>query len=239
MASFHYTVKSGKKGAAGQHSNYIGRKGSFEDRGDLIATGHGNLPAWAEDNPTAFWRAGDRYERANGAVYREHEIALPAELTREQQVALAVEIVNELAADKPHEYAIHAPRAAIQGEVENVHVHLMVSDRVDDGVERSPQQTFMRYNAAYPERGGRRKDSGGKNRLEMRDALIEKRRKVAELQNTTLERHGHDARVDHRTLKEQGEKRRPEKHLGAARVRRMTDELKLRHQETRQADNGG
>jgi hypothetical protein len=236
MASFHYSIKSGKKGSAGQHSRYINRDGYYEDRDDLVATGHGNMPAWAEGDPKAFWRAGDRHERANGAVYREHEIALPAELTRKQQLALADEIVKELAGNKPHEYAVHAPRAAIAGSVENAHVHLMVSDRVDDGIDRPPEKTFARYNATNPERGGRRKDSGGKNKLEMHQALVEKRRRVAELQNAALARHGHEARVDHRSLQDQGEKRQPEKHLGPARVRRMDDAQRAMQQAARQAD---
>jgi hypothetical protein len=41
------------------------------------------------------------------------------------------------------------------------------------------------------------------------------------LQNTHLEKYGHNERVDHRSLKDQGINREPEKHLGAIGVSRL------------------
>lgn len=228
MASFHHTIKSGKKGTAANHATYITRQGKHSQREDLICTGHGNMPAWAQNSPSAFWRAGDKYERANGAVYREHEIALPDELTREQQQELANDLVKSLVGNKPYQFAMHAPKSALEG-TSNTHLHLMFSDRMDDGVERSAQQTFRRYNAANPEQGGCRKDSGGKNRLALRDEVIEIRKKCAELQNAALKKYGHTARVDHRTLKEQGVERQPERHLGPARISNMSPEDKAQY----------
>lgn len=220
MASFHHRVKSGKKGTAAHHAAYIARQGAFESRGDLVASGCGNLPGWAEGDPVTFWRNGDKYERLNGAVYREHELALPAELTDTQSEELVAAIVEEVVGDKPYQYAIHANTSTLTGN-KNPHVHLMYSDRMSDGIERTPQQTFARYNPVRPAEGGRKKDSGGKNALEMKVALIELRRKCAELQNAALEKYGHTARVDHRSLKEQGVDRKPERHLGQAKVRNM------------------
>ena len=81
MASFHHRIKSGKKGSAAEHARYIALQSKYSQREDLVSTGFGNLPAWAENDPSAFWKAGAQYERANGAVYREHEIALSAELS--------------------------------------------------------------------------------------------------------------------------------------------------------------
>jgi hypothetical protein len=43
----------------------------------------------------------------------------------------------------------------------------------------------------------------------------------AELQNAHLEKHGHNDRVDHRSLKAQGIDREPEKHLAAIGVNRL------------------
>lgn len=225
MANFHHRVKSGKKGAAADHAAYITRQGKHHAREDLIASGHRNMPVWATDEPMYFWRAGDKYERENGAVYREHEIALPGELTPDQQLELAADLIHYLAGNKPHQWAVHASISALEGRV-NPHLHLMVSDRMDDGIDRPPELTFRRHNSKHPEQGGRRKDSGGKNRLALRDDLIETRRQCAELQNAALARHGHGARVDHRTLKAQGVDRPPERYLGAARLRRMSEEEK-------------
>jgi len=224
MASFHHCVKSGKKGSAAAHGKYIMREGKkYDNREDLIASEYGNMPAWAQDNPSAFWRASDKYERANGAAYREHEIALPSDLTREQQIELAGQLVSALVGNKPFQCAVHAPHASL-GDGENTHLHLMYSDRQDDGIERSPEQTFRRYNSQHPERGGRKKDSGGRNSMQIRDELIATRKKCADLQNAALAKYGHDARVDHRTLKAQGIDRQPERHLGQARIRTMTSE---------------
>jgi hypothetical protein len=226
MASFHHTIKSGKKGSAADHAAYIARQGKHRRREDLIAAGYGNMPAWAKDNPALFWKAGDKHERTNGAVYREHEIALPAELTHEQQQVLVQDMIKTMIRDKPYQYAMHAPRSALEGKT-NTHLHLMFSDRMQDGIERSPEQTFSRYNAKQPDRGGCKKESGGKNRLALRDELIQTRKTCAELQNAALKMAGHTARVDHRTLKEQGIDRTPEGHLGPARINQMSDEDKM------------
>ena len=93
MASFHHRIKSGKKGAAVEHSSYISRQGRHAGREYLVAAGSGNLPDWAAQDPLVFWQAADEYERENGASYREHEIALPGELSLEQQRELVLALV--------------------------------------------------------------------------------------------------------------------------------------------------
>ena len=214
MASFHHSIKSGKKGSARRHSTYIGREGSNSTREDLIHTGYGNLPDWAQGNPGYFWSMADKYERANGAAYREHEIALPNELTKEQLIELAERLVRNLVGGKPYQYAIHAPEGSI-GNIQNPHIHLMYSDRVPDGIDRAPEQMFSRFNAKTPDAGGRRKDSGGKTPLQLRREVTATRRLAAETQNHMLAENGYAARVDHRSLRGQGLERRAERHLGA------------------------
>jgi len=229
MSSYHHRIKSGGKGTAAAHAAYITRQGRHSSLQDLIFTEHGNMPEWAKDNPMLFWKTGDRNERANGAVYREHEIALPNELTPKQQIELARDIRTTIAGEnKPYQLVIHAPASSLGG-VPNTHLHLMLSDREQDGIERSPAQTFSRYNAQDPERGGCKKDSGGKSRLALRDEVIETRRTCAELQNAALEKHGHTARVDHRSYKDQGIEREPERHLGQARIRNMSGQDKAQY----------
>jgi hypothetical protein len=92
----------------------------------------------------------------------------------------------------------------------------MYSERTVDGIDRDPAQYFKRYNAKAPEKGGCRKDSAGTD-----ERLQATRQRWADVQNQHLERHGHAARVDHRSLKEQGIDRQPEKHIGASRVKDM------------------
>jgi len=58
--------------------------------------------------------------------------------------------------------------------------------------------------------------------MELRDEVIATRRKSAELQNAALAKYGHAERVDHRTLKLRDIERKPERHLGQARIRKMS-----------------
>lgn len=231
MASYRFEVKSGKKGTAVVQSDYIGRMGKHHLREDLVEQGHGNLPSWAA-TARALWRMADRFERTNGAAYREYVIPLPSELTSPQQHELVMALIHAFAGNKPYQYAVHAPLSSLAGEP-NPHLHLMVTDRVPDGVSREPEKVFTRYNAKQPEKGGWKKESGGRNRLALRDELIEKRKRCAELQNATLAKYGHAARVDHRTLSEQGIQRQPEKRLGQARIRNMSTKDKRAHVEAR------
>lgn len=228
MASYHFSIKSGKRGKAENHAAYIAREGKHskgEKKHDLVAKDHGNLPEWANGNPATFWKMADVNERANGAAYRELEIALPSELTKEQNLALVKNLINDLLGDKPFQCAIHAPVASL-GKVTQEHVHIMFSDRKPDGIVRSPAQHFKRYNPTNPEQGGCKKDSGGKEKCLLKEELISCRESVARIQNTHLEMNGHAARVDHRSNKDRGIEQAPERHLGHLGIKKLTDEEK-------------
>src|SRR5690348_16414945 len=133
MASFHYRIKSGRKGYAARHAAYIVRQGYHSRREDLLWSGYGNMPAWAADRPMFLLAASDKYERANGSAYREHEIALPNEFTLGQLRELVDSLVQNMARNKPYMYAVHRPTSSLQGEM-NTHLHLMVVDRLPDGI---------------------------------------------------------------------------------------------------------
>ncbi len=172
-----------------------------------------NTPCWIKRWARAFrsaladWRlldwinlaAADRHERANGATYREIEIALPRELNPDQRQALVLDFIRqEIGERHAHQWAIHNPGAALAGG-EQPHAHLMYSERTVDGIEREAEQYFKRYNGTHPELGGCRKDSAGTE-----ERLLETRQRWAEVQNAHLQQHGHAARVDHRSLADQG-----------------------------------
>jgi len=226
MASYHLTAKIGAKGKATAHAAYISREGKYSgsDRyEDLESKASGNMQKWAEQNPAHFWNAADEHERANGSTYREIEVALPRELTPDQRRELVEDFVRqELGDQHVYQWAIHTPKAALEGG-EQPHAHIMYSERRLDGIERDPGQFFKRYNAKNPEKGGAQKASGGKARSAMKDELLLTRQLWADVQNAHLERHGHVARVDHRSLADQGIERAPEKHLGGAGVRALAD----------------
>lgn len=219
MASYHCSVKVGGKGKAAAHAAYISREGKYSESPryeDLECSGYGNMPKWAEHNPAHFWQAADEYERANGATYREIEVALPRELTPDQRRELVEDFVQrELGERHAYQWAIHTPKAALEGG-EQPHAHIMYSERTNDDIERNPSQYFKRYNAKNPERGGCKKDSAGTE-----ERLLATRQSWAEIQNEHLARYGHAARVDHRSLKEQGIDREPEFHLGGIGVRKL------------------
>jgi len=222
MASYHCSVKVGGKGHAAAHAEYIAREGKYTGCAryeDLEATHYGNMPAWAEHNPSHFWQAADEHERANGATYREIEIALPRELVPEQRRELVEDFIKqELGENHAYQWAIHTPKAALE-KGEQPHAHIMYSERTHDGFARDPEQYFKRYNAKAPERGGCRKDSAGTE-----ERLQATRQRWADVQNEHLARHGHDTRVDHRSLKQQGIEREPEHHLGGVGVRKLDSE---------------
>lgn len=220
MSFFRYGVQSCTRGNAVEYIRYITRQGCHASRADLIHTEHGNMPAWALF-PEDFWRAADMNERMNGVSLRQITVSLPNVMEQHELIGLAREITRRLAGNKPFQMAVHNPIASL-GDVSNPHVHIAISDRVPDGIDRSPERTFARYNAEHPELGGRRKDSGGRTPTEVRRRVLEERHVVAGLQNEALGCAGYSERVDARSLKEQGISRPPERHLGQARIRKMT-----------------
>lgn len=236
MASYHCTVKVGAKGSGGTHSEYISREGKYSKENsrkyeDLISTGSGNMPEWAQDYPAQFWHSADQYERANGAVYREIEIALPRELTDEQNKELVLDFIAQEIGDRhAFQWAIHKPKAALE-KGDQPHAHIMYSERTIDGIQRDPDQYFKRYNSKHPEKGGCRKDSAGTE-----ERLQATRELWANVQNIHLEKYGHPDRVTHLSLKDQGIDRQPEKHIGPKKIRHLSQEDISNLLERRQAE---
>ena len=207
MALGRLSMKIGKAGKAGPHAAYIAREGQYAkhlERGEkLEASEAGNMPAWAQHNAQAFWRAADAHERINGTTYREMEIALPRELNCAQRVVLVRKFVHqELGERHAYQWAIHTPNAA-DGQ-EQPHVHLMFSERQVDGLERDPEQYFKRYNAKLPEKGGARKGYGPRagqtlSAAERGAELKALRLRWQDMANQHLERAGVEARIEMRS----------------------------------------
>lgn len=223
MATLHIGIKSGKPGSAAMHAKYIAREGTFgrdSSRDDLLHVSIGNFPPGFH-GPSEFWKAADRGERINGAVYRELVMALPRELDTRQHIEIVEEFIDREIPGKPYVLAIHCPNAALDGKPQP-HAHLMYSDRVPDGLYREPEAFFRRYNAKYPARGGAKKDSGGDRPSAMSSKARQRRENWAELTNEHLQKHGFDATLDARSNVARGIHRLPETHLGPALIRAMT-----------------
>ena len=163
---------------------------------------------WARDRST-LWNTAEKVElKSNSRVAREYMMALPAELSAEQRVALARSFSREIA-DRYHvavDLAIHAPRP--EGDPRNFHAHLLATTR-----EVTPEG--MGPKTGLDMDGGVRSELGlPPSRQEFRML----RARWAELTNEALREANIEARVDHRSLEAQGVDREPRPQLPWAAV---------------------
>lgn len=184
--------RTGGQSAAAKHAYHV-RQGEYAVgregvRDDLTATGCGNLPAFAQGDPAAFWLAADSYERANASLFIDLQLNLPHELTpAQQQEALRAycdRMFDQLRL--PYSWAIHG----------DDHVHLMVSERMTDDIDRPADKHFRRCDKARPERGGAQKT----RELQSKSWLLRARGAWAEEVNRVLVANGFEPRFDHRSL---------------------------------------
>ncbi|OOF46697.1 hypothetical protein BKK51_01790 [Rodentibacter trehalosifermentans] len=230
MAIYHLNVRRVSK-AKGQSalakSNYINRDDKYSSRfDDLKFSQSGNMPMFAQNNPSLFWESADIYERSNARVCTEIEFALPRELNLEQQQILVNEFIKQtIDNDKhklPYSFAIHN-----DPENNNPHCHLIFSERHQDGIDRTPEQFFKRANSKALELGGAMKSKHANAREFVQDVRTTWRK----LANQHLEKHGIDSRIDERTLKAQGIERDPTTHIhwrefkNLEQIQRQSDEI--------------
>jgi hypothetical protein len=201
MAIYHLTAKTGSR-AGGQSASakddYIEREGRYDrDRSELEHSESGHMPEWAEEDAHAYWEAADAYERANGRLFREVEFALPVELDEGERRELALEFAQSLTGEErlPYTLAIHRGLSDEAGKPNNPHCHLMISERMNDGLGRTPETWFKRYNGKHPEGGGARKSTATRPREWLEDT----RESWAKHANRALERAGSAERIDDRS----------------------------------------
>jgi hypothetical protein len=168
-------------------------------------------------NPAHYWKAADLYERDNGRLYREVEFALPRELNLEQQKALCHAFSERLTTlDKgeklPYTFAIHT-----DGENKNPHCHLMISERVNDGIPRNASTWFKRANAKEPKKGGavKTQDLNGKQWLEPTRQLWAQMANEA-LKSALPDFNERTDGIDHRSHAKRGLTAFPAEHMGKA-----------------------
>ncbi|HSX82028.1 MAG TPA: MobA/MobL family protein [Candidatus Saccharimonadia bacterium] len=189
---------SAEDGNTTAHARYLVREGQAGD--DLVATGSGGLPSWATD-AAMFWQAADRYEkREDATVARTYHVTLPRELSPEARLELAHDITETFFAQYPHTWAVHCPTGS-DGQ-EQPHVHVVLSERRDDGIARTPEVYFRRAATATqdPATHGVRKDRGFHGKARLREL----RAGIATLTNAALEREGHAVAVSHESLEARG-----------------------------------
>ena len=216
--SIHLSVRSGSRSRGASASAafaYVTRTGEFADRDldEMVYTESDHMPEWAKDDAQDYWEAADLYERANGRLFVSADFALPRDLDRETQVALASAFVHALTDEEqlPYTLAIHAGRDA-DGREHNPHAHVLISERTNDGIARERAQWFRRANASQPTRGGAPKSRAVHGPAWMEHA----RSRWATLTNQVLAERGREERVDHRSYARQGVNREPGSHFGPA-----------------------
>ena len=186
-----------------EHEEYILREGSFDKKNDLEYKEHGNMPEFIKGQPKNFWKTAEKNERKNGVIYREFEIALPVEFSREQNIDLVKEFVEkELGKDYVYTFAIHKPMSLTKEGMDQPHVHLMFCDRKLDGIERNEKDFFKRYNSKNPELGGARKEI----EWQTKEKLVDLRKDWEILLNFHLEKNNINQKVSCETLSKQREK---------------------------------
>lgn len=219
-----------------KHADYINREGEYKDYDNKVGLAHAEyinrekdfarqeflrkhgqcvykankLPKWAKGNPSEFFKSADVYGRKNKASYREFELALQEELTLEQNIEIVNTILNnyEYFQDKYYAVAIHDKQAALDSNKQQIHCHIMVSDKMIDDIEktneRPPEQFFKTYCRVNTDKGGAKvdryfsKDNFGKN-------LTHFRKYYCDVTNAVFRKYGIDKTIDHKSLKMQRE----------------------------------
>lgn len=198
MAEYRFSYKTGKLGYAKSHAEYILREGNYTSKKeDLIYKEYGNMNFVDGTSAVKFWEYADTYERANSIVYREMELNIPNEFNHEQAKELIANFVKkEIGTGYPYTYAIH--ESFNKNNERNLHCHLMFSERELDGIDRKLDKFFKRANSEKPALGGAMKN----RQWQTKDRLLELRKSWEIEQNNLLEKHGFEARVDCRSLRE-------------------------------------
>jgi len=212
LAIFHLNarvVKSSKGQSAVAKAAYnahdlltnenTGDRHDYRYKGEVIFSGifaPKDAPAWVKEltqDRQALWSAVEGAEKRKDAqLAREVEFALPHELTDQQREYLVKDFVRENFVRKGMiaDVSIHAPSR--EGDDRNYHAHVLLTMR------RIGSDGF----------GEKAREWNSKAQLQ------EWRGQWEHLANRHLERHGHDARIDHRSLEEQGLDREPTIHVG-------------------------
>lgn len=213
MATFHLNVaihSRGKGHSAIAGAAYRERSAIFDERtgerhdysrksDDVLFAGMyspADAPEWTRDR-AQLWNHVEAFEKRRDAqLARVFNIALPHELTLEQNRRLLQDWVRDnftrkgLIADA----VIHAPDK--DGDQRNIHAHVAVVLRKLDGTEFSAKKE---------------RTASEEERLAQMEGW---RASWENLANRHLERAGLDVRIDRRTLKEQGIDAEPTKHVG-------------------------
>ena len=158
----------------------------------------------------ALWNAAERAEaRKDARTAREWVIALPAELSAPERAALVREFAGTLATryGVAVDVALHQPDR--EGDHRNHHAHLLTTTRQ---VHRNTDGTLVLGEKASIELSDKARRARGLGSAA--EEVIAIRQLWEQIANQALERAGHVARIDARSLEAQGFDREATAHLG-------------------------
>ena len=190
----HVNVKTGTR-ATGQSAaakyDYISRVGQYARarQDEVVHLESGSMPSFASSDARLYWAAADSHERSNGRLFRSLTAALPNSLDFAGRLELARSFAEYVTAGQlPYTLALHAGLSKEAGVADNPHLHLVFSERVNDGVARAAEQWFRRAapKGGDPASGGARKSE----RTKPRAWLEETRQAWAAEMNLAFDRAG-------------------------------------------------
>jgi len=217
MAIYHCSIKIISRGKgksavaaaayrAGEKitNEYDGIVHDFTRKGGVVHTEillPNHVPKEYEER-AVLWNAVEKIEKAkNSQLAREIELALPTELTREQNISLVREYVKSIfvSAGMCADICVHDKNG------ENPHAHILLTMR--------PIEPDGNWGAKAHKVNGKKIPTVDWNEQTKAEQW---RAAWAVAVNAVLEQHGIVERVDHRSLERQGIERAPTVHLGVA-----------------------
>lgn len=178
-----------------------------------------NAPKEYQDRQT-LWNAVEQIEKSSKAqLAREYEVALPVELSREEQIKLVRDFAKENFVDNGMcvDFSIH------DKEDGNPHAHIMlttrpieqdnswgVKQRKEYILDKNGQKQYDKKKQTYKCKTVKTTNWDSKEFLQL------SRERWAEKVNQELERKNVPQRVDHRSYNEQGIEQIPTQHIGVS-----------------------
>lgn len=178
-----------------------------------------NAPKEYQDRQT-LWNAVEQIEKSSKAqLAREYEVALPVELSREEQIKLVRDFAKENFVDNGMcvDFSIH------DKEDGNPHAHIMLTTRP---IEQDNSWGVKQRKEYILDKNGQKQYDKKKQTYkcktvkttnwDSKEFLQRSRESWAEKVNQELEKKNLPQRIDHRSFKEQGIEKIPTQHIGVS-----------------------
>lgn len=190
------TAAAAYRSAERIHDERTGRTHDYSNKRGVLSSvilAPSRAPEWARQSDTLWNKVEHTEKRKDSRLARENIVALPHELTLEQNVDWLHQFINDnyVKRGMAAQVSIHGPDQ--HGDQRNYHAHILLTTRAI---------TRNGFKEKKPEKWNDKA------------ILYRWREEFAKHQNRALERHGHRERVDHRSYKDRGIDRDPTQHLG-------------------------